>query len=424
MIWQANALQDFFFNLSGFVYEHDNILDVGFDSRSLKVGGMFFALSGDNSDGHDFAEHCIDNGAACCVVSKDLSSLVSPQAWAKCILVPNVMDAFVKLAAYRKTLLSATTIAITGSVGKTTSKFGLVHFLKKINEHVFCAPNSFNNILGIAFLYNCVPFDTQFLIVEIGTNAFGEIAQLAQFVEPDYSLITHISVAHIGDFKKIGNILREKADIIKYTKKCTFFNGDFWYEFFLKKVANESGVNYEVFHNQDGLDSALCTLKSAWQSIFSKLQLPFLDDSVFGKNLVGRRDLFQVRLNNCNLDIIDSSYNANLASMLDALQFLQRNFPNSHKIAILGDMKGVDHRAKRYHEILNCYLDNVDLVLLVGDYMQYLRSKNDRYLWFENNDELIEYLQSSLNYESVILIKGSNSINLNQVVRFFASFRI
>lgn len=474
--WQKDVLLQFFnengarrLNVQEFISENDvtddffqdclipcDINRVHFDSREVASADMFFAI---NSPAHEFVVDSFIKGSRVCVVHqkymitarKKFKKILAEAVHSKklnlddflrefsIVVVADPFKMFQKLAAFRRGLSNATFIAITGSVGKTTSKEALVHYLSKAKQKVSCAPKNYNNLLGVSFLLANLDLDSQFVIVEIGTSNFGEIKQLAKLVMPDYSLITHIAPAHLEFLKTVGNIALEKADVFKYTKKCAFFNSSYWYSNLFEKICIENNIPFRCFCNEFDVvenDSfavrgSLEVLKNSWRLIFQVLNVPFIDDD-FGMNVAGRSLVFDTKFNNHDLQIIDSAYNANLASMVDSIQFfndqfalLMKKHPNKNfkQVAVLGDMGQIGDHTIRYHQVLSCYLKNVCL-LLVGSKMTFLHEKHSNSFWFENNDALIDFLQKNVNYNALILVKGSSFNKLSTVVNFFKDFAV
>lgn len=406
-IWTANSLSDLFKS------DHPDIFGISFDTRSIKPGDIFFALKGVN-DGHDFVQEAIEKGASCAIVERHVCS--------KNIIVNSAIEILVQMAKIRRKMLKSVFVGITGSVGKTTSKQMLAFALNSFGKKVFATEKSYNNLLGVAFSLAQIPLDVEFAIIELGTNNFGEIAQLAQLCDLDYSLITDIAPAHINAFKTLFNIAQEKGQIINYTSKYTLFKKS-WYTPFFVQLAEKNDIKYDVF---DGMDAYSC-MQNAWKILLNKLVVEVGDfewpEAVLNK-IDGRRNVFDVILNGKKIKIIDSIYNANLASMIENLKFLQ-SF-GGKKIAILGDMLAIGKHARRYHEILSCYLGGVKL-LAIGDNMKFLCRKLKAHgldaIWFENMQDLVEYLER-FNQSYTILVKGSSdgyrsAFYLGPVVDFF-----
>ena len=181
---------------------------ISFDSRKINKGDLFIALPG-KRDGHDFIKAAFDRGAAAAMVTNIPKGLDEED---RLLVVDDVMKALVRMAKTARNESKATFIGITGTSGKTSTKdmgglvfksFGKTHFSEK----------SYNNILGCSLTLATIPKDTEYVLVEIGTNSLGEIAELSKLVKPDHVIITDVSVGHIEGLKSLDNIVEEKASI-------------------------------------------------------------------------------------------------------------------------------------------------------------------------------------------------------------------
>ncbi len=191
------------------------------DSRDARAGDLFFAIPGPRCDGHEFVREAIARGAVACVCSRE----PSPKGRAKgapapCLIVTDTVAALGQLAAYyRRNVLRPETVvvAVTGSNGKTTTKCMIDHVLGG-SFPGRASPKSFNNQIGVPLtLLSAEPSD-RYLILEIGTNALGEIAALADIATPNAAVITSIGEAHLQAFGTTEAIAAEKASLLNYVR--------------------------------------------------------------------------------------------------------------------------------------------------------------------------------------------------------------
>jgi UDP-N-acetylmuramoyl-tripeptide--D-alanyl-D-alanine ligase len=189
------------------------ITGISIDSRDLKGGEAFFAIKGDRVDGHDFANVAAANGAALLVVSEAklpaLGRITTPL-----IVVSDVLEAMEKLGHAARQRTSAKIIAVTGSVGKTTTKEMLRQVLSACGS-VHYSPASFNNHWGVPLTLARLPENADFGVFEIGMNHPDEIRPLVKMVEPHIAIITTIAAAHLGNFRNIEEIAAAKAEIFE-----------------------------------------------------------------------------------------------------------------------------------------------------------------------------------------------------------------
>ncbi|MHC4647710.1 MAG: UDP-N-acetylmuramoyl-tripeptide--D-alanyl-D-alanine ligase, partial [Planctomycetota bacterium] len=183
---------------------------VSTDSRTTQPGECFFAIVGDNFDGHDYVSSAFANGAVCAVVGKDISVTAGP---GKCILrVRDTIKALGDFARWYRKELNFKVAAITGSVGKTTTREITYHVLSN-HFRVVQSPGSFNNNIGLPLTILLADPQDQIIVAEIGSNHPGEISCLTRIALPDIAVITNIYPAHLEGFGNLNAIMREKLSI-------------------------------------------------------------------------------------------------------------------------------------------------------------------------------------------------------------------
>jgi UDP-N-acetylmuramoyl-tripeptide--D-alanyl-D-alanine ligase len=183
---------------------------VSTDSRSTKPDHCFFAIPGKNFDGHDYLSDAFNNGAVCAVVSKEATAEKLP---GKTILkVDDTIKALGDLAADYRRQTNPKLIAITGSVGKTTTRQITYHVLSQ-HFRVRQAPKNFNNYIGLPLTLLDADPEDQIVIAELGANHPGEIAYLTRIAQPDIAVVTNVHPAHLEGFGSLETILKEKLSI-------------------------------------------------------------------------------------------------------------------------------------------------------------------------------------------------------------------
>ena len=395
VIWKKNQL----------FFDHPDIFGFSCDSRTIKPGQMFLAIKGNNFDGHDFVKDALANGASCALVERYICQ--------NNIVVPSVIQTLQKIASLRRNLIKFPVIAITGSVGKTSTRMSLAKSLQNSGFSVFQQEKNFNNILGVSLSLAQAPLDTKFAVLEIGTNHFGEIASIAQIVRPNYSILTHVAPVHIGNFHSFKQLLQEKASLFDFTTHKVFFPQNAWYSDYLKLVSKKNNLHFTLFDLQKDFHNHVQTVcKTVLKDLIN-------DDSLYEfASIPHRRDFQTVSFKNNLLNIIDSSYSSNPISLIEELKNL--NTFHGKKYAVLGDMLELGYKERRYHELMRCYLQNIQ-TFLIGNNMLFLHKKLPDSLWFQSIDQLLHFLQN-FNWESgTVLIKGSNAMQLNKITDFLCS---
>ncbi|WP_315923876.1 UDP-N-acetylmuramoylalanyl-D-glutamyl-2,6-diaminopimelate--D-alanyl-D-alanine ligase [Mesorhizobium sp. SP-1A] len=440
------------------------VTGISIDSRSLQPGDAFFAIKGETMDGHDFATAAVRAGAGVLVVSEAklaaLGRLTAPM-----IVVPDVLAALERLGTAARARAAARIIAVTGSVGKTSTKEALRHVLSAVGT-VHASDKSFNNHWGVPLTLARMPADCDYAVFEIGMNHPGEIRPLVRMVRPHVALITLIAPAHLGFFRSMDEIAEAKAEIFEGLEPggVALLNRDDPRTKLLEKLARQAGVERIATFGENPrstyrlLDSALHadhstmavkigTAKSGGEEIVARVGAPgrhMVQNAlaVMGAaHLVGA-DMARVSLALGDLSaeagrgrrhvlahphgqivLIDESYNANPASMKAALSLL-RNTPvaeGGRRVAVLGDMLELGVHSEKLHAALAPLVVDADvgLVLLAGPHMASLAKALPSDLDVAiraTADELKPLLLQALRGGDAVMIKSSKGIGLAKLV--------
>jgi len=212
--------------LAGDVLSHGatgaSVSGVSIDSRTIQAGDCFFAVKGQNFDGHDYVAQAFAKGAACAVVEREIGP------GENILKVGDTIKALGELAGWYRSEMGFKVVAITGSAGKTTTREMAHHVLRR---HFNCtqAPKSFNNAIGLPLTILSADERHEIVIVEIGSNAPGEVSRLGRIGAPDIAVVTNIYPAHLEGFGDIEAIIKEKASIADGLRAggTLLVNGDF-----------------------------------------------------------------------------------------------------------------------------------------------------------------------------------------------------
>lgn len=438
----------------------EGVTGISIDSRTVGAGDAFFAIKGDRFDGHDFASGAIANGAALLVVSEAklpaLGRLTAPM-----IVVNDVLAALEDLGRAARARSEAKIIAITGSVGKTSSKEMLRRALEPSGE-VHASAASFNNHWGVPLTLARMPMGAQFGIFEIGMNHPDEIRPLVKMVRPHVAIITTIAAAHLGNFKNLTEIAGAKAEIMEGVVKNghILLNRDNEKYSWLKKRSSElSSAKVLCFGEHAKADFRLlnCKLLPDCSTITARIGK---DEVVIkigapGRHLVqnalavlgavqlagadlakashalaaisaekGRGARHELSIDGGSFILIDESYNANPASMRAALELL-RDTPvrlRGRRIAVLGDMLEMGKFADRVHRELAGPIRqaHADMVCLAGSEMKALRDElgtDVETVYRETADDLADHLKNVLRDGDVVMVKSSLGIGFGRIVK-------
>jgi UDP-N-acetylmuramoyl-tripeptide--D-alanyl-D-alanine ligase len=181
------------------------------DTRRLAPGGVFFALVGEHSDGHQHVEKAARAGAAAAVIHRELDAAAQEQL--ALIRVDDTQAALSRIARWiRKNSRETRWIAVTGSNGKTTSKEMIAEGLAA-KRRVHRTPGNFNNHLGVPLTLLAMPEDTEFAVVELAMSGAGEIADLTRIVDPDVAMVTNVRAVHMAAFRTLDDVAAAKGEL-------------------------------------------------------------------------------------------------------------------------------------------------------------------------------------------------------------------
>ncbi len=435
------------------------ITGISIDSRSIASGEAFFAIKGDRVDGHDYASMAMANGASLLVVSEarlaGLGRLTVPM-----IVVEDVLAALERLAVASRQRSRAQIIAVTGSVGKTTTKEMLRHVLSPSGK-VHASVASFNNHWGVPLTLARMPLDTHFGVFEVGMNHPGEIRPLVQMIRPHVAVITTIAPAHLGNFKSIKEIATAKAEIFEglVPGGHVVLNRDNDQYNFLERTAQALGIsNIHSFGQHAKAEYRLAEFNGSDES--SALWLTIDGDTLEvaigapGRHIAenalaalgvvtlvgadldkaidalatlqpekGRGQRHKLRLGAGSLTLIDESYNANPASMRAAIALLAAAVPSGYgrRIAVLGDMLEMGEFAERVHADLAGPLlaAGIEHVWLAGNEMRALKESLPDSVaveYRETTAELKDFVLNSVEPGDVLMVKSSLGIGFGKIV--------
>ncbi|TNF22436.1 MAG: UDP-N-acetylmuramoyl-tripeptide--D-alanyl-D-alanine ligase [Rhodobacteraceae bacterium] len=438
---------------------------VSIDTRTLQPGDLFVALK-DARDGHDFVAQALETGAAAALVSR-IPEGVSQDA--PLLIVDAVLPALEALGRAARARTKARVIAVTGSVGKTSTKEMLRGVLSAFGRtHASVA--SYNNHWGVPLTLARMPAETGFAVIEIGMNHPGEIAPLSRLARPHVAMITTVAAAHLEAFGSVEGIAREKADILAGLEPggAAVFNAEIDTAEILRSAAEAAGAQYIGFGEVKGAHHRLLDARMtervtvaqarAWRSeLLYKIAATGRHFAMNGLGVLavahvlgldralavaalgrwapvkGRGERQRIVLDPVDpanaVDLIDDSYNANPASMAAALAVLAAipvrddvgRIAAGRRIAYLGDMAELGATAPELHAGVAALpaMAAIDRVHCVGPLSRHLWEalpEDKRGRWHETAAQMAERLRRDLDAGDVVLIKGSNSVGLTALV--------
>jgi UDP-N-acetylmuramoyl-tripeptide--D-alanyl-D-alanine ligase len=456
-LWTTDAMaQAMRASISGALPEAVSGLSI--DSRSIAPGEAYFAIRGDVHDGHDFVAAALKAGAALAVVASAQRDRFPPDA--PLLVVDDVLASLVNLAHASRARLGAQVIAVTGSVGKTSTKEALRRVLGALGEtHASAA--SFNNHWGVPLSLARCPASVRFAIFEIGMNHAGEIDTLVRTVRPQVAVITTVEPVHLEFFAGIEAIADAKAEIFVGVEPggAVVLNRDNSQFERLRKQAGKLGIARIVSFGADAksdarlIDVALHSSCSAVHAnilghdVTYKLGMPgrhmamnslavLATASLAGADLAlaalslsqiepaaGRGVRRALEVANGEATLIDESYNANPASMAAALNVLGQAAigPHGRRIAVLGDMLELGPTSPDLHRGLNEAIraNHIDLVYCCGPLMRNLwdaLSTGKRGGYADSAAGLEAQAVAAIRAGDAIMVKGSLGSKMKTIV--------
>lgn len=427
------------------------------DSREIKAGECFIAIKGNKYNAHQFIPDCLSRGVYTFIVQKEMKNKLK-NVFQNCFIFPveNTVEAMALLAKAYKRLILATSFAITGSSGKTTTRELIVKLLSS-KYIIHTAKKNFNNEIGLPLTILQAPNDTQIMVLELGMNHKGEIKRLSEIAEPMAGLITNIGYAHIGQLGSLSAIAECKSEIYEGINPhgYIFLNRDDAYFEYLKKKSPVEVIDYGISdfkiledkildgyrlhyngielnyplpgrHNLSNLAGAL---KVSEFYRVDRDKIPEIVENI--KAVSGRSETLKgTTLKGVNLEgfsfkgfctIINDCYNANPSSMLASLELLSK--VNGRRVAILSDMLELGHLSRNLHSSIGKHIsDNklADLVLVYGNHAKYItdniHNPEIATYFFPTQEELINSLPSFIEKGDTVLVKASRGMKLENTV--------
>lgn len=400
------------------------------DSRIIEKNDIFITLKGNKTNGSKYIDEVIDKASLIITDKRIRRKNKTP-----IIRVKNPLKALKQIGIYnRKKYIDKPLIAITGSVGKTTTK-ELISHIFKTKYNILKTYENYNNQIGVPLMLSRINENHDIIILELGMNHLKEIEKLSKMCKPQTSLITNIGTSHIGFLKTQENIFKAKLEIIKGMKKGNLIVNE--NDFYLSKLkknkdyslikTNENCVNDVITNNKLYFT---VNIKNKDYNIEFNIPNKYLIENILlaikvallyqipVNNIVNAINTFKVpnkrtniiNLNN-NIDLIDDTYNASLESIKSSLSILDNSKKN--KLAIIGDVLELGTHSEIIHKKIEEELKKIKNlnVITIGKHTKVINIGTH----FNNNEEAITYLNKKDLKNTIILIKGSNAMNLGEI---------
>lgn len=436
-------------------------MNFSIDSRTVQQGDLFIALSGAKHDGHSFLGDVLKKGAAGIFIAaskrSELEKIDATLLKKKLVVVvPDTLESLVEMARAWRQQFTYHVVAVTGSVGKTTTKEMLSNILTLAGMPHAKSVGNYNTKIGLALALLTMRADHQACVVEIGISKRGEMAELAKLVKPTIGIITVIGHSHMEGLGSLHDIALEKRALfsqfnesnigiingdqallaqVSYPHPVIRFGAKTTNQFQARKIhVGDTDISciFKVYKEKFSIylknthagtvfnalaaAAAAYLLKVPTHTIIEGIQQPVAVSGRFERRLL--KDNRGLMIHDC--------YNASPESMKAALLALQKIDTEAQKVAVLGDMLELGVNSPFWHRQLGRFLRKVPTlkhIILVGDMVKWTKKTVPVTVVVDvvpTWQEAVEKLQEKLSQESVVLVKGSRGMALNNLVDHFS----
>lgn len=426
--------------------ENKHILSVAIDSRENMPSGLFVAIKGENTDGHKYIEAAAKNGAVAALVSSEQEVYLKDIVYIK---VEDTIKGLQDLASWYRMQFNIPVIAVTGSVGKTTTK-DMIASVLQTKYNVLKTAGNYNSETGAPLTLLRLNKSHEVAIVEMGMDALGQIASISKMAKPDMAVITNVGVAHLEHLKTRENILKAKCEVFENMDKRTgvgILNIDndmlstvdneykkIWYG--KSKFADIHVEDVYVDYTEGVVRAKLFVHKAEYNMVIPGLSehLVYAAMAAIAVGLQCNVDIYEILkgIENYthtkmrmdiyklagNILVIDDTYNANPDSMKSLIDTLKKA-EKENKILILGDMFELGTDSISLHkEVLEYALSaGITNVYVTGDNMQEASKTitSNKINTFANKEELINSLEKIVIEDSIIGVKASRGMKFENI---------
>ena len=433
--------------------EESEVENFSKDTRTIQKGDIYIGIKGEKFDGSNFWIQALDAGATAVLISNIQISKEEKEKYKDktIIQVEDTLEALYEIAKYKRSLYNIPVIAVTGSVGKTSTKDIIASVVSQKYKTLKTEGNNNNNI-GLPLTILKLK-DHEALVVEMGMNHFGEISLLTNIAKPTLAVITNIGTSHIGNLGSRENILKAKLEILEGMKiPRVIINNDNdllhkWYEENKEKIEihtyginNSSDVIAEKI--ELGEEKSKFVVKTSSEKV--NIDVPvggehfvynalcgFMVGKVLGltakeiQNGISKFELtkkrMDIRVLKNGATLINDSYNASYESMKASLKYLSSR-TDFRKIAVLGDMLELGDFSRELHEKVGEEVanDNIDVLICRGEFAKNIiskanKNKKTQCILLQNNEEILSKLQEILKEGDGVLIKASNGMKFYEI---------
>jgi len=434
----------------GYIGNLDKMIrEISIDSRKITEGCLFIPIKGERFDGHAFLYDSLAQGAAAALSAEEAKDVQDKTI----ILVEDTGKAIKELAAWYRSQFDIPIVAVTGSVGKTSTKDMISSILGQ-KFSVLKTQGNFNNEIGLPLTVFNLEDTHQAAILEMGMSDFGEISRLSRIAKPNVAVITNIGVSHIGNLGSRENILKEKLEILEgiSNKGTLLINNDDDMLSTIKDIKNvkivtfginsdcdlkavdirnkgEKGVSFSIIikGTSYGVDIPVPGIHNVYNALAGigvGLELGLSVQQII--NGITKFTPGKMRMNIIDTGlykVINDAYNASPQSMEAALKVLSDIGGTKRKIAVLGDMLELgDYSSKGHRDVGRICAENADILIACGTSSEDTAKgaleagmEENKVYYFATTPEAISYIKNILKTGDTILIKGSRGMKMEEI---------
>ena len=423
------------------------------DTRNLKAGDLFISFKSEMGDGIKYIEEAFEKGAIGCITEYNIPDEIVAKNNDKLIIkVNDIVNTIQKIAEYKRSLYNIPVIAVTGSVGKTSTK-DIIASVAMQKYHVNKTQGNYNNHIGVPLTILNWDDNTEAAVLEMGMNHFGEISTLTNIAKPTIAVITNIGTAHIGFLGSRENILKAKLEILEglqgngaviinndndLLNKCSVgehkkvtYGIHIESDYTAREISkNENKSEFKVMINdteymvevpvagEHFIYNSLCAIAVGMEL---NIEAQKIIEGIRNFKLSAKRnEIIEVN----NIKIINDYYNASYDSMKASIEVLA-NVKSNRKIAILGDMLELGKYSRDLHKKVGeeVVKNKINLLITVGNLAKDIALEAEKqgmkevYV-FDTNAECIEKLQEIIKNNDGILLKASNRMNFGEISKY------
>lgn len=421
---------------------------ISIDSRKMDANTLFIALKGENFDGHDYIRNAFDAGASAALVSQKIELADGRGV----VLVDDTLIALGRLSKYYKEQFKIKTVAVTGSVGKTTTKDMLFSVMSQ-QYNTLKTEGNFNNEIGLPLTAMRLSSSHEAAVFEMGMSAFGEIDYLAQIARPEVAIITNIGMSHIENLGSQEGIYKAKTEICNYFDKNSLLivNGDDRFLIKAKGFKKFTVVTYGIENKECdyraydienlGIEGTKFRTKIYGREYEIHVKTPGVHNvynalaaiacgvhyNIAPQRIVaGIEDFSLTKMRmaiekTSELTIINDCYNSSPDSVNAALKVLATQ--KTRRVAILGDILEMGEYAKQAHFKIGqwVYENGVDVLIAVGENSAHIiegakAAGVEETVYFNTTDEACENILDSIQKNDSVLVKASRGMHFEKIV--------